>query len=70
MLSDLLIDNAQLRMRLNSVIRNGDKFSAAKKMLPGCLPGTGYDYDQVWGGLLDDSRLPPLVADEVIGSAA
>jgi hypothetical protein len=44
----------------NSVIRNGDKFAAEKKMLPGCLPGVGYDYDQVWGGLLDDPRLPPL----------
>ena len=43
----------------NSVIRNGDKFAAAKKMLPGCLPGTGYDYNEVWGGLLDERRLPP-----------
>ena len=43
----------------NTVIRNGDKFAAAKKMRPGCLPGVGYDYNQLWGGLLDDTRLPP-----------
>jgi len=49
----------------NSVIRNGDKFAAAKKMLPGCLPGVGYDYNQVWGGLLDDTRLPPHASDNV-----
>lgn len=45
------------------VSRRGDQFAAAKKMLPGCLPGTGYDYNQVWGGLLDDPRLPPVSAD-------
>jgi glycosyltransferase involved in cell wall biosynthesis len=51
----------------NGVIRRGDKFAAAKKMLPGCLPGVGYDYNQVWGGLLDDPRLPPV--HEVVSAA-
>ena len=26
---------------------------------PARLPGTGYNYDAAWGGLLDDARLPP-----------
>ncbi len=42
-----------------SVIRNGHKFALAKKQLPGCLPGRGYDYDDVWGGLLSGTTLPP-----------
>ena len=49
----------------NGVIRRGDKFAAAKKMLPGCLPGVGYDYNEVWGGMLDDPRLPPLEATTI-----
>jgi hypothetical protein len=30
-----------------------------RRALPGALPGAGYDYDEVWGGLLGDDRLPP-----------
>jgi glycosyltransferase involved in cell wall biosynthesis len=44
------------------VWRNGEKFAAQKRKLPGALPGVGYDYDQCWGGLLNsDVPLPPLV---------
>jgi hypothetical protein len=32
-----------------------------RRPLPGALPGVGYDYDLVWGGLLGDDRLPPPV---------
>ena len=45
----------------HGVVRNGGKFAAKRRKLPGALPGVGYDYNQVWGGLLDDgTRLPPL----------
>lgn len=30
------------------------------RMLPGALPGSGYDYDDVWGGMLNESLLAPL----------
>jgi glycosyltransferase involved in cell wall biosynthesis len=43
----------------HGVIRAGDKFAKQRRKLPGALPGVGYNYDQVWGGLLDDGRLPP-----------
>jgi glycosyltransferase involved in cell wall biosynthesis len=43
----------------HGVIRAGDKFAVKRGKLPGALPGIGYNYDQVWGGLLDDNRLPP-----------
>ncbi len=44
----------------NAVVRRGDKFAAQRRTLPGALPGTGYNYNEVWGGLLDEPRLPPL----------
>ncbi len=34
------------------------RFAESGAMLPGALPGVGYDYDQLWGGLLNDPRLP------------
>jgi len=43
----------------HGVIRAGDKFAVKRGKLPGALPGVGYNYDQVWAGLLDDPRLPP-----------
>jgi glycosyltransferase involved in cell wall biosynthesis len=46
----------------NRVIRDGCKFANARKQLPGCLPGVGYDYDELWGGLLAGTGLPPRVA--------
>jgi glycosyltransferase involved in cell wall biosynthesis len=44
----------------HGVKRRGWKFAASGKKLPGCLPGLGYDYDRVWGGLLSRTELPPL----------
>ena len=44
----------------NRVQWSGSKFAHQKRQLPGALPGLGYDYDRVWGGLLSDSRLPPM----------
>lgn len=41
------------------VQRRGGRYSARRIALPGSLPGAGYDYDELWGGLLNDSRLPP-----------
>jgi glycosyltransferase involved in cell wall biosynthesis len=32
------------------------KFAARGKILPGALPGIGYDYDLVWGGRLNGQR--------------
>ena len=46
----------------HGVIRTGDKFAVKRGKLPGALPGVGYNYDGVWGGLLDDGRLPPRAA--------
>ena len=46
----------------HGVIRAGDKFGAQKKKLPGALPGIGYNYDLVWGELLDETRPPPAEA--------
>ncbi len=39
-------------------LRNGERFAYERKQLPGCLPGVGYDYNAVWGGLLDEPGLP------------
>jgi hypothetical protein len=46
----------------HGVIRAGASFAAHRRKLPGALAGVGYNYDQVWGGLLDDGRLPPFAA--------
>jgi glycosyltransferase involved in cell wall biosynthesis len=43
-------------------LRNGEKFAHERRQLPGCLPGVGYDYNEVWGGLLDEPGLPPATA--------
>jgi glycosyltransferase involved in cell wall biosynthesis len=53
----------------NAAIRNGCKFANAGKRLPGNLPGVGYDYDDVWGGLLNTDRLPPVVGAASAGAA-
>ena len=42
------------------VLRRGGEFAHKKRKLPGALPGTGYNYGDAWGGLLDDARLPPI----------
>lgn len=36
----------------------------ACRMLPGALGGTGYNYDEVWGGMLTDTRMPNAVMSE------
>jgi len=35
------------------------RFAASGKTLPGALSGVGYDYDRVWGGLLNSGEMPP-----------
>ena len=40
--------------------RRGEAFAHNRRQLPGCLPGVGYDYNDVWGGLLDEPGLPPV----------
>lgn len=47
----------------HGAVRHGGKFAAKAGKRPGALPGVGYDYDLVWGGLLNDSKLPPMNAD-------
>ena len=37
---------------LRGVRRAGRRHAAARTALPGALPGTGYSYDDVWGGRL------------------
>jgi glycosyltransferase involved in cell wall biosynthesis len=39
-------------------LRRGEAFAHHRKQLPGCLPGVGYDYNEAWGGLLDEPGLP------------
>ena len=46
----------------HGVLRAGDKFAALERKLPGALTGVGYDYNRVWGGLLDADGLPPPAA--------
>jgi hypothetical protein len=36
------------------VQRCGMKYRFSGRSLPGSLPGSGYDYDELWGGLLGD----------------
>ena len=31
-----------------------------RRRVPGALPGIGWNYDQVWGGMLSDVRVPPV----------
>ena len=52
------LDDLRATRFFNAVNRRGGKFAAFQRHLPGILPGVGYDYDRVWGGLLKDSRLP------------
>lgn len=40
-------------------LRRGAEFAHKRRRLPGCLPGVGYDYNLLWGGLLDEPGLPP-----------
>jgi len=58
-LSKTKIDDLRAARFFNSVNRRGGKFAYQKKHLPGALPGVGYDYDELWGGLLADERMPP-----------
>ncbi|HXE54271.1 MAG TPA: glycosyltransferase family 2 protein [Tepidisphaeraceae bacterium] len=44
------------------VQRCGLKHRLARTTLPGSLPGAGYDYNDVWGGLLNERRMPRAVA--------
>jgi glycosyltransferase involved in cell wall biosynthesis len=57
-LSKTKLDDLRAARFFNGVNRSGGKFAYQKKCLPGALPGIGYDYDRVWGGLLGDGRLP------------
>ncbi|HEY8751075.1 MAG TPA: glycosyltransferase family 2 protein [Tepidisphaeraceae bacterium] len=43
------------------VQRRGFRYQLSGRSLPGALAGVGYDYDSVWGGLLNEKRLPELV---------
>ena len=53
------LDTLRAARFFNRVNRRGGRFAALKRHLPGCLPGIGYNYDRVWGGLLSDTRMPP-----------
>lgn len=48
---------------MNGALRNGSAYAQSGRQLPGALSGTGYDYGDVWGGVLKDSRMPPRSAD-------
>lgn len=38
------------------------RFIQSGKVLPGALPGIGWDYNDLWGGLLRDTCMPPCDA--------
>jgi glycosyltransferase involved in cell wall biosynthesis len=40
------------------VQRAGARHATLRRIKPGALPGKGYDYDELWGGMLNESRLP------------
>jgi glycosyltransferase involved in cell wall biosynthesis len=40
------------------VQRCGFRYEFTRSPLPGSLAGKGYDYDELWGGLLNDCRMP------------
>jgi hypothetical protein len=40
------------------VQRAGARYAALRRTRPGALPGKGYNYDDLWGGLLNETRLP------------
>ncbi len=42
----------------NAAMRNGARYAASGKMLPGGLAGIGWDYNELWGGMLNETRLP------------
>jgi glycosyltransferase involved in cell wall biosynthesis len=52
-------DDLRAARFFNGVNRRGGRFAYRHRHLPGALPGIGYDYDRVWGGLLTDGRMPP-----------
>ncbi|MGA2230098.1 MAG: glycosyltransferase family 2 protein [Tepidisphaeraceae bacterium] len=47
---------------MHGAMRNGSAYAQSGRQLPGALSGVGYDYDDVWGGMLKDPRIPPRVA--------
>lgn len=53
------LDGLRSARVFHRVNRRGGAFAYWRRHLPGILPGVGYDYDRVWGGLLNDKRLPP-----------
>jgi glycosyltransferase involved in cell wall biosynthesis len=55
-------DDLRAARFFNSVNRRGGRFAYRHQHLPGALPGIGYDYNRVWGGLLTDPRMPPRTA--------
>ncbi len=36
-----------------------------KHVMPGCLPGLGWDYDALWGGLMRQGALPPRASSQI-----
>ena len=57
------LDDLRSARFFNGVNRRGGRYAHVRRHLPGALPGIGYDYDRVWGGLLNDPRLPPKNAE-------
>ena len=58
-LSKTKLDNLRAARFFNGVNRRGGRFAWKRIVIPGGMPGIGYDYDRLWGGLLSDKRLPP-----------
>jgi hypothetical protein len=43
-----------------NVTRRGSRHTQLQRILPGCLPGVGWTYDELWGNMLAEGALPPL----------
>ncbi len=61
------IDRVRAAQRVNShwlperllhewIVRRSRKFAMSRQSLPGALPGTGYNYDRLWDGRLNNQR--------------
>jgi glycosyltransferase involved in cell wall biosynthesis len=55
------LDPIRSKMFFYGAMRHGCQYAQSGKMLPGSLPGIGYDYDDVWGGLLNEKKRLPVM---------
>jgi len=60
------LDGIRSKMFFYGAMRHGCQYAQSGKMLPGSLPGIGWDYNDLWGGLLNGDRLPNSVGASTV----